>query len=63
MCTIKRYLDSIMIYYLTNSITTTVRLYAEELRAEYFAMNLNRVPIKVLTLCVRFKNDIMHQID
>lgn len=56
-------LDNIMIYHLTNSITTSQRIYKEHYSREHRALQLERVPTKVLTGCVRFKNDLMHFLD
>lgn len=56
-------LDNIMIYYLTNSITTSMRLYAESFTRKQRAYQLERVPTDVPTGCARFKNDIMHSLD
>ncbi|KAG4073588.1 hypothetical protein HA402_000812 [Bradysia odoriphaga] len=57
------YLDNIMIYYLTNSITTSMRLYAESFTQQHLAYNLERVPTDVPVGCARFKNDIAHSFD
>lgn len=56
-------LDNIMIYYLTNSITTSQRIYKEHFSSEQRALQLERVPTQVLTGCTRFKHDLMHFLD
>lgn len=56
-------IDNIMIYYLTNSMTTAVRLYAEALTKNQTALGLMQVPTAVPTACARFWNDISHSID
>lgn len=56
-------LDNIMIYYLTNSITTAVRLYAEAFTKSQNALGLMQVPTAVPTACARFWNDISHSFD
>lgn len=56
-------LDNIMIYYLTESITTSQRIYKEHFAPEQAALNLQRVPTNVLTGCARFKNDLLHFTD
>lgn len=56
-------LDNIMIYHLTNSITTSMRLYAETFTPRHMAYELDRVPTVVPTGCARFKNDIAHVMD
>ncbi|KAH8407400.1 hypothetical protein KR222_003359 [Zaprionus bogoriensis] len=56
-------LDNVMIYYLTNSITTSQRLYAESFSKAQQALRLERVPTAVPTGCARFKGDIMQFLD
>ncbi|KAJ6642889.1 Juvenile hormone epoxide hydrolase 1 [Pseudolycoriella hygida] len=56
-------LDNIMIYYLTNSITTSMRLYAESFSLKQRANQLDRVPTAIPTGCARFKNDLIHLLD
>lgn len=52
-----------MVYYLTNSITTSQRLYKEWHSGRELAYNMDRVQVKIPTGCARFKNDLLHQID
>jgi len=56
-------LDNIMIYYLTNSITTSVRLYAESFSLRHMALKIDRVPTEVPVGCARFKHEILHFLD
>ncbi|KAL9917410.1 juvenile hormone epoxide hydrolase 1 [Glossina fuscipes fuscipes] len=56
-------LDNVMIYYLTDSITTTQRLYKEHFSKEQMTLRLDYVPTYVPTGCVRFKNDLIHFLD
>ncbi|XP_061387769.1 juvenile hormone epoxide hydrolase 1 [Musca vetustissima] len=56
-------LDNVMIYYLTNSITTSMRIYKEAVTEEQRALKLDRVPTNVPTACARFKNEMMHFMD
>uniref|UniRef100_A0A1B0CI09 Epoxide hydrolase n=2 Tax=Lutzomyia longipalpis TaxID=7200 RepID=A0A1B0CI09_LUTLO len=56
-------LDNVMIYYLTNSITTSQRLYSEAFTYKQMGLNLDRVPTPVPTGCARFKHDLSHTID
>lgn len=56
-------LDDIMIYYLTNSITTSARLYAEANTVKSYAHNIHRVPTYVPTGVTRFIRDFGHCID
>lgn len=55
--------DNLMIYYLTNSITTSQRLYAEAFSIEHMSLQMDRVPVQVPTGCARFKNDLAHSSD
>ncbi|XP_037917415.1 juvenile hormone epoxide hydrolase 1-like isoform X1 [Hermetia illucens] len=61
--TLEALLDNIMIYYLTNSITTSQRLYAESLTLRELALQLDRVQTNVPTGCARFKHDLSHELD
>ena len=56
-------LDNIMIYYLTNSITTSVRLYAEAFSIKQMSYHMDRVQTAVPTGCARFKHDLAHSLD
>lgn len=56
-------LDNIMIYYLSNSITTSVRLYAEAFSTRHRELQLERTPTDVPTGCARFKHDLLHELD
>jgi len=56
-------LDNVMIYYLTNSITTSQRLYAEQYAQAQRELQMERVPTPVPTGCARFKHDIMQFLD
>lgn len=55
--------DNLMIYYLTNSITTSVRLYAEAFAREHQSLKMERVPVTVPVGCARFKHDLAHSFD
>lgn len=55
-------LDNVMIYYLTDSITTSQRLYKEAFGAE-FVSTVFRVPVVVPTGCAHFRHELMHQVD
>jgi juvenile hormone epoxide hydrolase len=47
-----------MIYYLTNSATTSARIYKETFNKTY---PIERVAVEVPTGCAHFKNEIQHQ--
>lgn len=55
--------DNLMIYYLTNTITTSQRLYAEAFTKHHFGLKLDRVPVQVPTGCARFEFDLAHETD
>ena len=57
--TLDALLDNIMLYYLTDSITTSVRIYKENF-IEDSVYNTGRIPVLPETGCARFKNEIMH---
>lgn len=48
-----------MIYYLSNSITTSVRLYFEGFSVNQLAYEMDRISTNVPTGCIRFKSDII----
>lgn len=52
-----------MVYYLTNSITTSQRLYAESFNIKQMALGMDRVPVTVPVGCARFKHDLGHSLD
>lgn len=56
-------LDIQMIYYLTNSAHTSMRLYAEAMTAQQRGYELHRVPVQVPVACSRFVRDISHMLD
>lgn len=56
-------LDNLMVYQLTNSIGTAVRIYAEFFTSEHRAMKIDLVPTNVPTGCARFKHDLYHHLD
>lgn len=56
----KAILDNIMIYQLTQSITTSARLYAENV-AIYD--RLDTIPTAVPTACARFRHGLAHALD
>ncbi|XP_076173256.1 juvenile hormone epoxide hydrolase 1 [Ptiloglossa arizonensis] len=57
--TLDEILDNIMIYWVTNSITTSARLYAENFNMAYKALNIEELPIKVPTACAAFPEELL----
>lgn len=58
--TLDALLDNIMIYYLTDSITTSVRIYKENF-IEDVTYNMGRVEVLPPSGCAHFKHELMHQ--
>lgn len=53
-------LDNVMIYYLTDSITTSVRIYKESF-IEDAVYDMGRVPVVVPAGCAHYRYELMHQ--
>ncbi|XP_033323810.1 juvenile hormone epoxide hydrolase 1 [Megalopta genalis] len=56
---INEILDNIMVYWVTNSITTSARLYAENFSAASRATKIDQLPVKVPTACAAFPNELL----
>uniref|UniRef100_A0A182P364 Epoxide hydrolase N-terminal domain-containing protein n=1 Tax=Anopheles epiroticus TaxID=199890 RepID=A0A182P364_9DIPT len=56
-------LDNVMIYYLTDSITTSQRIYAEAFAADELKKEIDRIPTVVPTACAKFRYEIFQQPD
>ncbi|XP_051170361.1 juvenile hormone epoxide hydrolase 1-like [Leptopilina boulardi] len=54
-------LDNLMLYWVTNSITTSQRLYAESFSKAHLALNMDRVPSHKPTACAMFPNELVYQ--
>lgn len=52
-----------MLYYLTNSITTSSRIYAEAYAFKQTGLQMERVPTHVPVGCARFRYDLAHALD
>lgn len=52
-------LDNIMIYWVTNSITTSQRLYAETFNKAHFSLRLEEQKVNVPSACANFKYELM----
>ena len=59
--TLDELLDNIMIYWVSNSIATSVRLYAENFNSAYRALKVEKLPINVPTGCAVFPQDLLLQ--
>ncbi|XP_068144789.1 juvenile hormone epoxide hydrolase 1 [Drosophila tropicalis] len=56
-------LDNIMIYYVTNSITTSMRLYSESMNKAQLGLNVDSVPIQAKAGCAHFLHELAHTSD
>ncbi|KAM3962230.1 juvenile hormone epoxide hydrolase-like protein 3 [Aphomia sociella] len=56
-------LDNVMIYWATNSITTSMRLYAETLSNRNLALKLEEIPTNVPTWGIKFKHELIFHPD
>lgn len=61
--TLDSLLDNIMIYYLTDSITTSQRIYYEAFSQHEMAIAVDRIPTKVPAACAKFRYELLHTID
>ncbi|XP_052865139.1 juvenile hormone epoxide hydrolase 1-like [Anopheles cruzii] len=56
-------LDNVMIYYLTNSITTSQRLYAETFNLAELSKQYINIPTKSPAACAKFRHELFHYPD
>lgn len=56
-------LDNVMIYWVTGSVATSMRLYSENFSRAQQALALDFIPVKVPTACARFRHELLHQPD
>lgn len=56
-------LDNVMIYWASNSITTSVRIYAETLNKRALALRLDDIPTDVPTWGIKFKHELQFHPD
>ncbi|XP_030766077.1 juvenile hormone epoxide hydrolase 1-like [Sitophilus oryzae] len=60
--TLDKLLDNVMIYWVSRSITTSVRLYLENFSATRRNLDLDSIPITVPSGCSRFKHELIYPI-
>ncbi|XP_067009252.2 juvenile hormone epoxide hydrolase 1 isoform X2 [Anabrus simplex] len=53
-------LDNVMIYWITGSITTSMRLYSETLNIAHMELQMDNVPVPVPTACAVFPNELVY---
>ncbi|XP_072376840.1 juvenile hormone epoxide hydrolase 1-like [Diabrotica undecimpunctata] len=58
--TLEKLLDNVMVYWVTRSITTSMRLYAEAFNYNYFVLNTDGLPIHVPSACSQFEHEILY---
>ncbi|XP_023310063.1 juvenile hormone epoxide hydrolase 1-like isoform X2 [Anoplophora glabripennis] len=56
-------LDNVMIYWVTRSFTTSMRLYAETLNKAHRGFGIERIPVEVPSGCARFSHELFIQPD
>ncbi|XP_013104822.2 juvenile hormone epoxide hydrolase 1 isoform X1 [Stomoxys calcitrans] len=61
--TLDSLLDNIMIYYVTNSITSSQRIYAEHFSTSEMGLQMDSVAVKAPSGCARFLHDLAHSTD
>lgn len=54
-------LDNVMIYWVTGSITSSMRLYSETFSTKQFSLGLDYVAVNVPTVCARFRYELSYQ--
>ncbi|KAG7202385.1 hypothetical protein KM043_018702 [Ampulex compressa] len=59
--TMDELLDNVMYYWVTNSITTSVRLYAEQFNKTNMALSIDELPVKVPSACAAFPHELMYR--
>ncbi|XP_063914655.1 juvenile hormone epoxide hydrolase 2-like isoform X1 [Zophobas morio] len=50
-------LDNVMLYWITGSMPTAVRLYSETFNKNFMSLGTGRMPVQVPSACARFRND------
>ncbi|KAI4480828.1 hypothetical protein M0804_009925 [Polistes exclamans] len=58
--TLDELLDNVMLYWVTDSITTSVRLYAEQYAISNINLQIDDFPIDVPTACAMFPNELVY---
>nr|XP_046470969.1 juvenile hormone epoxide hydrolase 1-like [Neodiprion pinetum] len=54
-------LDNVMVYWVTNSITTSMRLYSESFNKAHFNLRIDSIPIHTPLACAIFPHEIFYQ--
>ncbi|KAG6460532.1 juvenile hormone epoxide hydrolase [Manduca sexta] len=56
-------LDNIMVYWVTNSITTSMRVYAETINSKRITIDFDSIPTLVPTWGIKFKHELVYHPD
>ncbi|XP_025074005.1 LOW QUALITY PROTEIN: juvenile hormone epoxide hydrolase 1-like [Pogonomyrmex barbatus] len=59
--TLDELLDNLMLYWVTNSLTTSVRLYAEQFTKAHMASRIDELPVEVPVGCAAFPHELAYQ--
>ncbi|XP_011691228.1 PREDICTED: juvenile hormone epoxide hydrolase 1-like [Wasmannia auropunctata] len=59
--TLDELLDNLMLYWVTNSVTTSVRLYSEQFKKEHMASRIDELPVNVPAGCAVFPHELTYQ--
>nr|ALD49737.1 Juvenile hormone epoxide hydrolase protein [Nilaparvata lugens] len=59
--TLTNLLDNVMIYWVTGTITSSMRLYSEAFALNSTSHDLDRQPVVVPTICARFPHEVIFQ--
>ncbi|KAL0126299.1 hypothetical protein PUN28_005002 [Cardiocondyla obscurior] len=59
--TLDELLDNVMIYWVTNSLTTSVRLYSEHFSKAHMGSRIDELPVSVPVACAVFPHELFYQ--
>ncbi|XP_036144158.1 LOW QUALITY PROTEIN: juvenile hormone epoxide hydrolase 1 [Monomorium pharaonis] len=59
--TLDELLDNLMVYWVTNSLPTSVRLYAENFGSAHMESKIDQLPVNVPSACAIFPHEIFYQ--
>ncbi|XP_014484117.1 PREDICTED: uncharacterized protein LOC106749308 [Dinoponera quadriceps] len=58
--TMDELLDNVMLYWVTNSLTTSVRIYAEQFNKAHMSSKIDEIPVNVPTACAVFPYELLY---
>ncbi|XP_029168139.1 juvenile hormone epoxide hydrolase 1-like [Nylanderia fulva] len=59
--TLDELLDNVMLYWITNSLTTSVRIYSEQFNKRHMSSRIDELPIDVPSACAMFPHELAYQ--